>query len=101
MAAQVRKVVKQEIKQFIDDQGRNYSDWYVGIAANPRDRLFNGHCVDKDRDTWIYRECMSCDAARDVEAYFTNAVGTCGGPGGGDNSTCYVYAYIIKPHTTE
>ena len=25
----------------------NKQNWYVGIATNPRDRLFMDHCVDK------------------------------------------------------
>lgn len=99
--AKTRQVVKQEIKDFIDKQGKNYSDWYVGIAADPKDRLFNGHGVDKENGTWIHRECMSCDGAREVEDYFLNTIGTNGGPGGGDDDTCHVYAYVITSRTRE
>jgi len=101
MAAETRQVVKQEIKDYIDRQGLIYSSWYVGIATKPKDRLFNDHGVDKDKGTWIHRECMSADAAREVEDYFINTLGTKGGPGGGDEDTCHVYAYVITSYTKE
>jgi hypothetical protein len=76
-------------------------DWYVGIAADARDRLFSGHGVKQVTDSWIFRLAHSHLDARAVEEYFHKTIGTRGGPGGGDASTCSVYAYRIAPHTTE
>src|SRR3972149_6905015 len=72
--------------------------WYVGIAASPRDRLFNDHCVREHGDAWILRDAGSESAARQTESYFLT-LGCRGGDGGGSCQTCYVYAYKMAPHT--
>jgi hypothetical protein len=99
--AKSKETVKQEIKEHIKSRGGAYSDWYVGIAADASQRLFNDHNVDRKKDYWIYRECESSGAAREVEEYFTNTLGTDGGPGGGDQSTRSVYAYKKTSNTKE
>ena len=77
-----------------------YSEWYVGVAADPRDRLFNGHAVNEQTDAWIYDTCASSGEARELELYFIGQ-GTRGGPGGGDAATRSVYAYKVARHTIE
>jgi hypothetical protein len=77
-----------------------YSEWYVGVAADPRDRLFNGHAVNEQTDKWIYDWCSTSAEAREIEQYFIGQ-GTQGGPGGGDTTTRSVYAYKVASHTTE
>lgn len=99
--AKPEEVVKKEIKEYIDKVGGLYNSWYVGIAEDPRERLFEEHNVDKDEDFWIYRECEDSDAARSVEDYFINVLGTDGETGGGDENTVYVYAYKKTPHSEE
>ncbi len=98
--AKTKEIVIKEIKAYIIDNGGRYRDWYVGIASDARDRLFNAHAVKEQGDAWIYRQCESSDNARDVEDYFI-ALGAAGGPGGGDYTTTYVYAYKIASHTKE
>ncbi|MFQ5714946.1 MAG: hypothetical protein ACE5GU_13020 [Candidatus Scalinduaceae bacterium] len=88
----------QEINDHIRKSGGGYSRWYVGIASDPRDRLFNDHNVNKDNDAWIIRDCGSETAARKVEKYFLDR-GYDGGAGGGDSSTRYAYAYKKNTHT--
>lgn len=88
----------QEIDNYISKRGGGYSDWYVGIASDPHDRVFNDHNVDKNNDAWIIRDCGSEVAARKVEKYFLDR-GCDGGTGGGDNSTTYAYAYKKNTHT--
>jgi len=95
-----KQIVISEILAHIRLCGGGYPDWYVGIAAEPKDRLFNSHGV-RQGDAWIHRECDSSAAAREVEAYFVKTLGAAGGPGGGDYSTTHVYAYKIAPHTVE
>lgn len=90
-----------DIKTYINNLTSKYSDWYVGIASDPQKRLFTDHTVNKDSDLWIYRECATSDIAREVEEYFVNTLKTDGGPGGGDYSTKYVYAYKKSTQTTE
>jgi len=95
-----KEQVFADIKAHIAHCGGSYSSWYVGIAADPRDRLFNRHSVSETGDSWIYRICDSNQDARTVENALLR-LGTKGGPSGGDNATKSVYAYKIGPHTLE
>ncbi len=88
----------REIDDHIRKCGGGYSLWYVGIASDPKDRLFNDHNVDEKNDAWIHRDCGSESAARRVEKHFLTK-GCDGGAGGGDYSTKYAYAYKKKSHT--
>jgi len=38
----------KNFKAHIKKGGGRYSDWYVGIATDPRDRLFNDHGVAEE-----------------------------------------------------
>jgi hypothetical protein len=80
-------------------QSKN-SDWYVGIAADPKDRLFVGHSVDQANGIWAYEKADSNAIARQVEKAYHDA-GYSGGPGGGDDKTIWVYAYVITSSTAE
>jgi hypothetical protein len=88
-----------DIKAHIQKGGGRYRDWYVGITENPRHRLFNDHGVHEKGDWWIYRQASSAAAARRIEDYFVNTLGTDGGLGGGDEDAVYVYAYKKNSHT--
>lgn len=99
--ADTKESIKADIKAYIQKNGSVYSDWYVGIASDPRARLFNDHNVSEKGGAWIYREAESSNAAREVEEYFINTLGTDGGSGGGDYSTKSVYAYKKTSTTNE
>jgi len=92
--------VVNDIENYMGKHGGGYRDWYVGIASGVRQRLFGDHCVREQGDAWIYRDCGTDAAARSVEDYF-HGKGCDGGPGGGDHTTKYVYAYRKGPHTCE
>lgn len=98
--AKLKETIKTEIKDHIRECSGSYSDWYVGIASDPKDRLFNEHNVDRENGTWIYRECESSSIAREIEEYFVE-LGTDGGFGGGDYTTKLVYAYKKTASTNE
>lgn len=87
-----------EIRNQIAKCGGYYSGWYVGIAADARDRLFRDHRVSENADSWIFRNCGNSTVARAVEQYFLNQ-GADGGTGGGDYKTIFVYAYKKAYHT--
>lgn len=91
--------IKTEIKNYMADSGGVYNSWYVGVSKNPKNRLFNDHKVDEKVDSWIYLRAFSSDAARNVEDYFVNTLGTDGDVGGGDEDADYVYAYKKNTHT--
>ncbi|SRR6266478_5719572 len=96
-----KQTAKQAIKDYIEGWGGVYSDWYVGIASDPRRRLFDDHNVNEEKDRWIFQGCETSAAARDVEEFFVDTLGTKGGAGGGDQSTRFVYAYKITLSTKE
>ena len=89
-----------EIDAHMQKSGIPNKRWYFGIAANPRDRLFADHCVNEKNGWWIYRQAESSPIARQIEQAYLNA-GCTGGGGGGDNSTVFVYGYVIGPETRE
>ncbi len=72
--------------------------WYVGIASDARQRLFNDHQVSEQHDTWAYIPADTSGIARSVETTYHNA-GCDGGPGGGDSATTIVYAYLKSSRT--
>jgi hypothetical protein len=86
-------------KHYIDACGGDYPAWYAGIAANPRDRLIKDHRVNIDNDLWIFSTAKNAEAARSIEQYFVETLGTDGGTGGGDENTRSVYAYKKSTHT--
>lgn len=92
--------IGQKIDNYIQKNGGEYADWYIGIATNPRDRLFCDHNVNEKGDAWIFRDSGSVSAARDIERHFI-ALGCSGGEGGGSDQTHYVYAYKMTDHTQQ
>lgn len=90
-----------EIKAYIMKCGGGWGQWYVGIAADARDRLFSDHRVREDGDAWIRRTADTHQEARQIEDYFVNTLSTRGGTGGGNATTRSVYAYRIAAHTKQ
>jgi hypothetical protein len=87
-----------DIDAYMKQRGGTNTSWYVGIAADARSRLFNDHRVSETEDTWIYRQAMSSTVARETERAYLDT-GHDGGPGGGDDDTTYVYAYLKSRRT--
>ncbi len=88
-----------EFNGYMAKTGGASRDWYVGIAADPKDRLFNDTAVREQGDAWIYDDAGSSAVARQVEKHFIEVLGTDGGDGGGSVATRYVYAYKKAYHT--
>ncbi len=91
MAYTAQQIIS-DINNYMKQHGGTNANWYVGIATDPGQRLFNDHNVMENNDLWIYRQAISSNVARSVEKAYLDA-GCSGGPGGGDDSTSYVYAY--------
>lgn len=91
--------IKMDIMNQIGRYGGNYSNWYVGISENPRDRLFDQHGIDEQCGPWIIRWALSTDIARCIQRYFIEVLGTDGGSGEEDAEARAVYAYEKKSHT--
>lgn len=92
--------IVNEIKIHIEKEGSGYSAWYVGIASNPKKRLFEEHTVSRN-SWWICREAADAAQARKIEIYFIERLKTDGGTGGGDESSKFVYAYRKSSRTVE
>ncbi len=94
------------LKYQIIDNINNYvgndahKDWYVGIAANVRHRLFEEHNVDEKHDKWIHCPADDESAARETEKELLDDHGYDGGTGGGDHPI-YIYAYKKNSRTRE
>ncbi|MCX7122741.1 MAG: hypothetical protein NTV32_03595 [Gammaproteobacteria bacterium] len=95
-----RNAIITAITQHIGKEGGGLSVWYVGIASNPKKRLFSDHNVCEVNGKWIHHEAASHTVARAAEQYFIDR-GSKGGPGGGDEQTKYVYAYKVTAETRE
>ena len=82
----------QEIEDYVNKCGGSFSSWYIGIAEDPRDRLFNEHNVNERNGNWIFKPTSSSATARNIERYFLD-LGMDGGSGGGDYLSKTVYCY--------
>ncbi len=93
MEAQDAQQVYDEIIAHIKKQGGAYSAWYCGITSDWESRLFDEHKVPR-KDHWrIVCQCHKNEDARAVETEL-HKQGCDGAPGGGDQTTVYVYAYL-------
>ncbi len=90
----------QAFDQFMNNHGKYYQEFYVGIASNPIDRLTNGHGVDEGIPHIYWDTPLHTEVVRAIEKYFLNQ-GARGGGGGGDLNTQYVYAYKITSQTKQ
>jgi hypothetical protein len=99
MTVQTQTDIVSDILSHMAKCGGPYRTWYVGISSDPRKRLFQEHGVNEKMDSWIIRTATSSTIARAIESYFVNEIGTDGGTGGGDYSSCSVYAYKKNAHT--
>ena len=93
--------IHDEILAHVRQEGSLPSNWYVGIACQPTECLFNRHCVPAQNSWWIYRQAASSEDARVVEKFLLDTYKFDGGGGGGDNETLYVYAYKKIPLQTK
>ena len=75
-------------------------NWYVGIATDPRSRLFHDHNVNETQGHWIYVPVESEQSARAIERYLLTTFPFRGGTGGGTNPR-YVYAYRMTWTTVQ
>jgi hypothetical protein len=94
-----KQQLRAEIDAYMQKFGRPKRDWYFGIATDVEQRLFGEHNVQRG-GTWIHGLADTAHLAMEIE-YVYQAEGCQGGPGGADDTTKYVYAYLITPATVE
>ena len=96
--AKSKQQILADIKAHIAECGGSYSDWYVGITEDAKERVFEGHGVEKGKDPYIWRTATSSEVVREIEKYFLD-IGCDGGGGGGDDDADIVYAYKKSSRT--
>jgi hypothetical protein len=100
MKAQNSSSIIAEIDAQMQKSAIANSSWYVGVTSDIEDRLFGFHQVPRKDHWYIYRRAINADEARTIEAAYHRA-GCKGSGGGGDQTTAYVYAYVITSQTVE
>lgn len=101
MAAKARSQIIGEIEDYIDRNGGDYREWFVGATGAPKAMLFTQHKVRQTGDAWIARLAKDDLDARDVVGYFVGTRKTKGRTKEGRDTDLYVYAYKVKSHTRQ
>lgn len=98
--------IKYDVLAYIKEFGGEFSEWYIGIAADPKKTLFEEHNVDESADVWLYRQALTFAACKTSVRYFCDTLQTDGNvcqPGGedvgGEDVDC-VYLYKKNERTT-
>ncbi len=92
--------IKFEFLAFIKENGGDFSDWYIGIAADPKNTLMAQHKVDQDEDAWTYKQALSFQACRTVQRFFQDKLNMDGKPLlRGDEDTDCVYLFKKNART--
>jgi hypothetical protein len=94
--------VKYEFLAYIKEFDPMFSNWYVGLADQPKQVLFDLHGVRDAEDPWLYKQLLTNRAARTVQSYFIEHLKTAGVPAieQSENVDC-VYLYRIAAHTRQ
>lgn len=89
--------IEQEIDSLIQKSGGSFRDWYVGLAINPRQRMFDGHNVDERSGIWTFKDAGSEIDARELMAAYVKK-GCKGGILSKDSSR-HIYLYKMTRTT--
>jgi hypothetical protein len=83
-----------------DSCGGDYSDWYVGVAADPERTLFEYHLVEP-RGQYMYCRLASFSDAKEAAERCRLLYGTKSGMPFGWQDAIYLYAYRMTTRTRE
>jgi hypothetical protein len=94
--------VKYEFLAYIKEFDPKFSNWYVGLADQPKQALFDLHGVREAKDPWLYKQLLTNRAARTVQEYFVEHLRTAGAQvtEQSEDVDC-VYLYKIAAHTRQ
>jgi hypothetical protein len=98
MAGRKRSEIIADLETHVAKFGGVFGEWYVGITADPKKRLFSEHRLRSSGDAWISRRAVDDLQAAEVQEYFKTVRKTQGGSKGTLHDV-YVYAYKMKSHT--
>jgi hypothetical protein len=77
------------------------SEWYAGVASDPRERLFKHHRVDEASGAWAFEPTESAQDARRLAKSFHSGGGFDGELGDDDPAAVYVYIYLKTKDTKQ
>jgi hypothetical protein len=98
MSGRKRSEIIADVENHVAKFGGDFTEWYVGVTANPKERLFTQHRLRSSGDAWITRRAIDDLQAAEVQEYFKSVRKTQGGSKGG-LVDIFVYAYKRKSHT--
>lgn len=91
--------IKFEMISYIKEFGADFSQWYVGIANRPKEKMQHEHGVDENEDIWLYKQAVSFAACKTVQRYFIEKLQTDGKlvhEGNDDTDCIYLYRKSIR-----
>ena len=92
--------IKFEILAYIKEFGGDFSDWYIGIAADPKGTMFQTHKVHQDDDIWLHKQALTFTACKTIQKYFLDILKTDGeAVSEGDEDTDCIYIYKKSSRT--
>jgi hypothetical protein len=80
------------LDEFIRKNSFTYHDWYVGLAVNVEENLFNEHQLNPETDVWIFKEIPDEKEGVRIREYFLN-MGCVSGISDMTDRARYVYLY--------
>ena len=93
--------IKFEILAYIKEFGGEFNEWYVGIAADPKKKMFEEHSVHKEEDIWLYKQALTFAACKTIQDYFLKILEVDGvSVTGGNEDTDCVYLYKKSVRTS-
>ncbi len=94
--------IQRAITDYIGKTGYTQAkDWYIGIATDPKERLFNDHNVSEQNGKWGYYPADSEQTTRNAESSLLEKYPSFQGGTGDGTSPSYVYTYYVTADTVE
>ena len=95
---------KFELLAYIKEFDTTFSNWCVGLSANPKQTLFDERHVRDEQDPWLYKQLLSHRAAGIVRSYFVEQLRVIAAPNPTapdlEDVDC-VYLYKVAQHTKQ
>jgi len=91
--------IKYEILAYIKEFGGDFSDWYIGIAADPKKTMFEKHSVHQEHDIWLYKQALTFTACKTIQGYFLKILqidGVSITDGNEDTDCVYLYKKSVR-----
>ena len=91
--------IVQHLRGFIEEHVCAPHEWYVGLATDAEENLFQYHKVDRQRDSWIYRMAENPEVAWSVQHYLLK-LGCHGETRPKESAATMIYVYLKSDRNT-